>query len=475
MVISEDITREADRQVKRLLLLNHVKACPSHHCHCDDLKILWKHAKNCEVFPCAIENCHSIRNLEAHFLKCKETSCPVCTKVRLANTEKTVIKGYLWKVGNISRIWIKRFYVIHKSCIFYYHDDPEKLIDKKPKGIIFLSGSRIQPITTKRYGFEYYGFELLHQHFCIGSDDPYKRRILYCKNSEEMNMWIETLGKSAHMKVIEDEYQIGENLDHGRFTTRKECFHKESEERCIVAIIDKTMIEETYEKDQIKSEISILSLLDHPNILAIKVIYENEKHLFIVTRSLTGGELFDRIVGSPRFKEPKALKLIRPILLAVAYMHELGIVHGDLKPENILCGEEIEDLAISNFGSSKILSPNEKIKDIIGGTLGYAAPEVLMNQGYSFTADLWSVGVILFLVLCGKLPFDGNDKDEIIKNTIEGSINVDDPIWLRLSYESQDLITKLLNKNPVERYSAREALNHPFIKGYYKMLTKMKD
>ena len=156
-------------------------------------------------------------------------------------------------------------------------------------------------------------------------------------------------------------------------------------------------------------------------------------------------------------------------------MHEFGTVHGDLKPENILCGEEIEDLAISNFGSSKILSPNEKIKDIIGGTLGYAAPEVLMNQGYSFTADLWSVGVILFLVLCGKLPFDGNDKDEIIKNTIEGSINVDDPIWLRLSYESQDLITKLLNKNPVERYSAREALNHPFIKGYYKMLTKMKD
>jgi serine/threonine protein kinase len=144
-----------------------------------------------------------------------------------------------------------------------------------------------------------------------------------------------------------------------------------------------------------------------------------------------------------RFTEPEAARLIRPLLESVAYLHDLGIVHRDLKPENILCGENLDDLKIADFGLSKVryvfasawhhchlrplslivcllqmVMPKEKM-DAACGTLSYVAPEVLTMQGYGKEADLWSVGVIMFLLLCGKLPFDGDDHNEIIRSTIQ--------------------------------------------------------
>jgi len=155
-------------------------------------------------------------------------------------------------------------------------------------------------------------------------------------------------------------------------------------------------------------------------------------------------------------------------------------VHRDLKPENILCGEELEDLKIADFGLSKMVLPKEKM-DSACGTLSYVAPEVLTMQGYGREADLWSVGVIMFLLLCGKLPFDGEDHNEIIRSTIQvctayfktnpmrcdnthvsqliaaqflfsqwyqGDLKVNPAVWNKLSEEARGLMTALLNKNP---------------------------
>jgi serine/threonine protein kinase len=130
-----------------------------------------------------------------------------------------------------------------------------------------------------------------------------------------------------------------------------------------------------------------------------------------------------------------------------------------------LCGDELEDLKIADFGLSKMVLPKEKM-DAACGTLSYVAPEVLTMQGYGMEADLWSVGVIMFLLMCGKLPFDGDDSNEIIRSTIQGEFKVNQAIWSKLSDESKDLMTKFLNKNPKERCSAREALKHPFFAIY---------
>jgi calcium/calmodulin-dependent protein kinase I len=273
-------------------------------------------------------------------------------------------------------------------------------------------------------------------------------------------MWIRALQRSAHVVPIEDEYVIGKELGHGRFSTVRECVHKTTGTHYAVKIIDKSTIEPE-EKSLLRTEIAVLKLVKHPNIICMEGLYENKKYIYIVMELLKGGELFERIVGRPRFTEAEAAKLIRPLLESVAYLHDLGIVHRDLKPENILCGDELEDLKIADFGLSKMVLPKEKM-DAACGTLSYVAPEVLTMQGYGMEADLWSVGVIMFLLLCGKLPFDGDNSNEIIRSTIQGEFKVNQAIWSKLSDDSKDLMTKFLNKNPKERCSAREALKHSF-------------
>ena len=137
-------------------------------------------------------------------------------------------------------------------------------------------------------------------------------------------------------------------------------------------------------------------------------------------------------------------------------------MHRDLKPENILCGENLEDIKIADFGLSKMVLPKERM-DAACGTLSYVAPEVLTMQGYGREADLWSVGVIMFLILVGKLPFDGEDHSEIIRSTISAELRVNPNVWGKLSDDSKSLITSLLKKDPKERITARSALKHPFI------------
>jgi serine/threonine protein kinase len=133
--------------------------------------------------------------------------------------------------------------------------------------------------------------------------------------------------------------------------------------------------------------------------------------------------------------------------------------------ENILCGEELDDIKIADFGLSKMILPTEMM-DSACGTLSYVAPEVLTMQGYGMEADLWSVGVIMFLFLCGKLPFNGDDHEEIIRCTIAADIKVEPKFWATLSDESKDLITSLLQKCPKDRITARRALKHPFLQLY---------
>jgi serine/threonine protein kinase len=229
-----------------------------------------------------------------------------------------------------------------------------------------------------------------------------------------------------------------------------------------VKIIDKTVVAPE-EKSLLRTEIAVLKLVNHPNIIRMKGLYESKKYMYIVMEMLKGGELFEHIVGRPRFSEEQTAKLIKRLLESVAYLHDMGIAHNDLKPENILCcGDNIEDLKIADFGLSKLLLPKEKMIAACG-TLSYVAPEVLTMQGYGKEADLWSVGVIMFLVLCGKLPFDGQNQNEIIRSTIAAEVRVNATVWLKLSANARALIQCLLKKDPKLRISAKNALKSPFI------------
>lgn len=176
-----------------------------------------------------------------------------------------------------------------------------------------------------------------------------------------------------------------------------------------------------------------------------------------MTELLSGGELFNRIIGHSRYAEQDARSIVKPLLESVAYLHSLGIIHRDIKPENILCGESFGDLRIADFGLSQLVSPHEIMK-MPCGTLNYVAPEVLSLNGYDKAADLWSVGVIMFLLLQGRLPFDGTNKNEIIEKTIRAELHFEN-----ISETARDLLCCLLQKDPDNRISARKALQHPWL------------
>lgn len=354
------------------------------------------------------------------------------------------MEDYLWKKGkSMFHMLSKRYYLLAGNCMYYYANKN----DVRPKGVIFLTGSIIERVKEDDMELKgYYGFEITHQDLCTNVHHHHDTRILYARSEEEREKWVTSLQHAAHVVPIEDDYVIGKELGRGRFSVVCECVHKQTGVHCAVKIIDKATIEPE-EKSLLRTEIAVLKLVDHPNIIRLEGLYESKNYIYIVMEMLKGGELFERIVGRPRFSELEAAKLMKPLLESVAYLHDLGIVHRDLKPENILCGENLDDLKIADFGLSKMILPKEKM-DAACGTLSYVAPEVLTMQGYGKEADLWSVGVILFLVLCGKLPFDGDDHNEIIRSTIQADLKVNPNVWHKLSDDAKSLICALLNKSP---------------------------
>lgn len=367
-------------------------------------------------------------------------------------------EGFLWKQGERLHFWNKRWYLMSGSCIYYYvHKD-----DVRPKGVIFLTGCLIDKLVDEASELKgYFGIELLHQDLCTGEHHKHDRRVVYCKSDNDRNEWLQQMQLAAHVVPIEKDYVIGKELGRGRFSTVCECVNKVTTVHFAVKIIEKAKIEPE-EKALLRTEIAVLKLVNHPNIIKMEGIYESRTHMYIVMEKLTGGELFERIVGRPRFTEDEAAKLIRPLLESVGYLHDLGIVHRDIKPENVLCGENLDEVKIADFGLSKMVLPTEKM-DTACGTLSYVAPEVLTMQGYGQEADIWSIGVILFLILCGKLPFDGANHDDIINATIKAEIRVSPGVWNALSEEARDIIKKVLHKDPKERISARAALRHPWL------------
>jgi calcium-dependent protein kinase len=213
----------------------------------------------------------------------------------------------------------------------------------------------------------------------------------------------------------------------------------------------------------LESEINILKELDHPNIVRFYETYIDYKYIHIVMQLCTGGELFDRIVKLEKFSEKDASELMKKILSAVQHLHKHNICHRDLKPENFLFknNKENAEIKIIDFGLSKKFSKQEENMTTIVGTPFYVAPEVLSGK-YDTQCDLWSCGVILFVLLCGYPPFDGDSNKDIFRAILKNKLEFDEEEWGNISDEAKDLIGKLLVKDPKKRIKIDQALNHPW-------------
>ena len=256
-------------------------------------------------------------------------------------------------------------------------------------------------------------------------------------------------------------YQKVKKLGEGSFGEVWQVRHKILGKDFAMKIIEKSPYSNT---NQIINEIKILKQLDHPNILKILEFHLTNDKFYIITDYCKDGELFNEIDKKTRFTEEETSFIIYQILSAVRYCHKMRILHRDIKPENIMImGRESNGLLhvkLIDFGTAKIFSEGNKQKALVGSSY-YIAPEVIKGK-YDEECDLWSVGVIMYIMLTGTPPFNGDDDDSILKAVAVGRYDTTIDTYQSLSKNAKDLITKLLTYNPSERITAKDALTHPW-------------
>lgn len=248
-------------------------------------------------------------------------------------------------------------------------------------------------------------------------------------------------------------------LGMGNFSVVKLGYKKDTNESCAIKFVDKSLV--VKRPEMILNEIEILLRVKHPHIIELIDIFEDEDGMVLCMELVSGGELFDRIVERDHFSEESAAKVMSQLFDAIAYLHNLGIVHRDLKPENLLLLNKTDDIIkIADFGLSKLYS--EEMMSTACGTPSYVAPEILLCSGYDKQIDMWSAGVIMYILLCGYPPFYNDNESVLFESIMSGNFEFHSPYWDHISPQAKDLIMKLLVVDPSKRLSAEEALNHPW-------------
>ncbi|XP_026570856.1 myosin light chain kinase family member 4 [Pseudonaja textilis] len=258
-------------------------------------------------------------------------------------------------------------------------------------------------------------------------------------------------------------YQIFKNevLGGGRFGQVYKCEEKETNLKLAAKIIKARNVKE---KDEVKNEINIMNQLTHVNIIQLYDAFESKNDVVLVMEYVEGGELFDRILDeNSNLTEMDAVLFIKQICEGVQYMHQMYILHLDLKPENILCvNREEYQIKIIDFGLARRYKPREKLK-INFGTPEFLAPEVVNYDFVSFPTDMWSIGVIAYMLITGLSPFLGDDDNETLNNILACRWDFEEEEFQNVSEEAKDFISKLLIKEKCWRISAGAALKHPWL------------
>ncbi len=363
-------------------------------------------------------------------------------------------EGSLYKLvdGKMRELYFK---LVHKDLYFYKNKD-----DTKHKGMHNLSGLFLQKEKTVNFeGVNYYSFSVVY---------PTKTRIYYCKDEKEYNVWFEKLKIATGYTNLLDIYEVKNKLGSGKFGLVKLGIEKKTGQKVAIKIMKKSSMDSS-DLELVRTEIEILKICQHPNIIRLYNVFENADYMYIIMEYCSGGDLFSFLENRNfRIPEKRASTIIHKMATAVYYMHSFGVAHRDLKPENVLMTSDDDDgdIRILDFGLSKILGPYEKCDEPYG-TLTYCAPEIIVDEPYSKAVDLWSLGIMTYLMVSGKLPFNSEDENEIARQVVYDEPDyIRNPVWKSITPECKDFIKRLLEKDQNKRMTIKEALEHKWIKMY---------
>ncbi|CAM9571757.1 unnamed protein product, partial [Scytosiphon promiscuus] len=267
-------------------------------------------------------------------------------------------------------------------------------------------------------------------------------------------------------------YNLTRVLGKGSFATVKLAVRKADGTKWAVKVIEKTALSQE-DEEALKNEVQILEAslrmflpaMDHPNIVRLNQVFDCQNCLYMVMELCTGGELFDRIVMKDHYTENEARDCIIQVTQAILYCHQNGIVHRDLKPENLLYSDFDEEKAVlklADFGLAKLCTENAMLNTACG-TPGYVAPEILESRPYGKEVDMWSVGVIAYILLCGFPPFYDENSAAMFKSIKSGKYDFPSPFWDDVEPGAIDMIGCLLVLDTEKRFSAEQLLQHPWV------------
>ena len=309
----------------------------------------------------------------------------------------------------------------------------------------------------------------------MGNDNSDLQEIGAKANKRSPNSFINTsIIKLTTSTIIGDckedaehDYKKLQLLGEGRFSTVYEAQNRITDIMRAMKIIKKEEHYSEEDEKEVINEVNILKTMDHPNIVKLFEFYSNEKQYSIIMEYCKGGKLNTEIRNYAPFDEKYSAYIMYQIFSAINYCHNMNIIHRDLKPENILIvnrnkKNNYPNIKIGDFGMSKMVE-KDSLQNKIVGTIYYVAPEVILKK-YNEKCDIWSCGVIMYVLLSKKPPFGGYTEEEIISNILKGVYDIEKPPFDKISKNALDLIQKLLNKDINKRISAQEALNHPWFK-----------
>jgi serine/threonine protein kinase len=258
-------------------------------------------------------------------------------------------------------------------------------------------------------------------------------------------------------------FRLESTLGSGSNAQVKLAVHKDTGSKVAIKIIDKAHLEAKDSRNSLEKEIGIMKLLDHPNIVHLYDVYETREHLFLVLEYVTG-DLYELVSKRGRLSERDAEKIFKQLVIAVDFCHKQKICHRDLKPENILIDEHMT-VKLADFGMSEVML--DQYLSLSCGSPHYVCPEIILGQPYDgVKVDIWSLGVILFVLLTGQVPFNAPSVRKLLNLIVTNKFTAPSLDTFSVSKNAKDLVMRMLTKNPEKRITMSEILAHPFLHTY---------